>query len=92
MFTTLLTIVAVGSAAPIPATEYQKRLQWGFDTDFFKTLDGMSTYNARIMSDLASKTTVKTLRLRSVSSVSGYRMQQLIRGYKTIRSRTASRL
>jgi hypothetical protein len=90
----LCEATVAGPGAPIPAVEYQKLLHWGFDTDFFKTTRGMDGYSPAIMRDLATSSTVKTLRLRSVSDVFGFpdgskqyddrTMQQLLAGYKTI--------
>ncbi|EKX54097.1 hypothetical protein GUITHDRAFT_100344 [Guillardia theta CCMP2712] len=89
----ILGASASSSSAPITAADYQARIGWGFDTDFFKSTTGLKKYDPKIMVDLKAKG-VKNLRLRTRGDIFGFNsatevvdsasLQELVKGYRTV--------
>ncbi|EKX38927.1 hypothetical protein GUITHDRAFT_115032 [Guillardia theta CCMP2712] len=87
------TASATSFSSPLTGAEYQARIGWGFDTDFFKSENGMKKYDSQIMADLKAKG-VKNLRLRTRGDIFGFHssteladsasLNKLFQGYRTI--------
>lgn len=61
----------LASTSPMTSKEYQAIIGWGFDTDTFKSVNGMKKYDIQILKDLKAKG-VTNLRLRSRADIFGY--------------------